>query len=157
MPKKNVVLERFHFNNLSQGDQEDFDRFVTRIKNQAASCEFGDLKDQLIRDRVVVGIKNKSVQERMLREKDLDLNKAITIAKTAEVTKHHLQQLHEFPTVSTVSEVTKKKSSAQREKNIYQKFRLNNRQKNTSAGDVTRPMKVRNAPLMEHNVINVKA
>ena len=117
-PKKNVVLERFHFNNISQNDQEDFDRFLTQIKNQASLCEFGELKDQLIRDRIVVGIKNKAVQERMLREKDLSLDNAITIAKTAEVTKNHLQQLHDHPTVSEVTRrSTQKKTQKKTQKN----------------------------------------
>ena len=31
MPQKNVVLERFHFNNISQGDQKYFDSFITKI------------------------------------------------------------------------------------------------------------------------------
>ena len=44
MPKKNIVLERFQFNNSSQDVQENFNRFITMIKNQAASCDFGDVK-----------------------------------------------------------------------------------------------------------------
>ena len=34
MTRKNIVLERFHFSNISQGDKEDFDRLITcKIKN----------------------------------------------------------------------------------------------------------------------------
>ena len=95
MPKKNIVLERFRFNNISQRHQKDFDRFITKVKNQAASCECGALKDQLICDRVVVGIKNKNVQHRLVKEKDMDLEEVMNIAKTSEVTKLQVQQLQE--------------------------------------------------------------
>jgi hypothetical protein len=115
-PKKNVVLERFHFNNAIQGEKEEFDKFVTRIKNLATSCEFAALKDSMIRDRIVVGIQDKAVQGRLLREKDLTLEEAITIAKTAEVTKQHLQQLHKLHEAPTISEVVKKKPSAHSKK-----------------------------------------
>ena len=125
-PKKNIVLERFHFNNASQGEQEEFDRFVTRLKNLAASCEFNDLKDAMIRDNIVVGIKNKAVQERLLRETDLTLEQAISIAKTSEVTKQHLQQLHEAP---TVSEVVKKKTPVHKKKYVPNSSNVQNSSK----------------------------
>jgi len=93
---------------------------LPKFKNQAPSCELGDLKDQLIRDRIVVGIKNEAVKERMLRENDLDLEKAINITKTAEVTRLHLQQLHETSKVSEeIKSAAKKKTPA---KDVYQKL-----------------------------------
>ena len=71
------------------------DRFVTRLKNLATTCEFGNLKDELIRDHIVVIITNDSTRERLLQEPNLTLDGAIQIAKTAEVTKDHLKQLQE--------------------------------------------------------------
>ena len=97
-PKKNVILERFYFNKASQETNEDFDHFVTRVKNLASTCEFSTLLNSLIRDRIVVGVKSDGVRERMLRDKDLTLDRAIEMCKTAEVTKKHMQQLKEEST-----------------------------------------------------------
>ena len=41
------------------------------------TCKFGDLKESLIRDRVVFGIQDNSVGERLLRGPDLTLQAAI--------------------------------------------------------------------------------
>lgn len=54
----------------------------------SASCNFGTLRDRLLRDRIVVGVKDKTVQDRLLREPKLTLNKACEIARAAE----HIQE-----------------------------------------------------------------
>ena len=93
MPKKNVIMERFEFNQAVQGVDEEFDQFITRIKNLASTCEFETLRDSLIRDRIVVGVKDKHTRERLLRDKDLSLEKAMSVCKTAELSKQHIQKL----------------------------------------------------------------
>ena len=111
-PQKNVVLDRFHFNRATQRDDEEFDRFITRIKNLASTCEFGGLHDQMLRDRIVVGIRNSGVQERLLREKDLNLAKAVDICRTAEATKHQMEEIKAQDV--TVSEVKQKSQATRR-------------------------------------------
>ena len=84
-PKKNIVLERFHFNRAVQESNEDFDHFVTRLRNLASTCDFGEVKDSLIRDKIVIGIASNETRERLLRvagEKELSLDTAISIGKT---------------------------------------------------------------------------
>lgn len=74
-PRKNVVFERFNFWKLSQSQGESIDAFVTTLRLRAKSCEFGDQLESLIRDRIVLGCADARVQERLLRETDLDLQK----------------------------------------------------------------------------------
>ena len=50
-------------------------------------CSFGDLKSSFIRDKIVVGVHDKKVQERLLRERDLSLEQAIQICRAAEQVK----------------------------------------------------------------------
>ena len=61
--------------------QEDrsFDRFVTDLRIKAEYCDFGAMKDSLIRDQIVVGIIDPKLRERLPRETDLTLEKAIQI------------------------------------------------------------------------------
>ena len=59
---------------------------LTELQLQANNCEFGALRDELIRDRLVVGIRSDSVRSRLLREAELTLHKAIDICRAAEVT-----------------------------------------------------------------------
>ena len=41
---------------------------MTDLRNKAARFEFGDLKDELILDRIVCGINDDTVRSRLLRE-----------------------------------------------------------------------------------------
>ena len=53
--KRNVIFERAKFNLRSQQDGESVDNFITDLYCLPEYCEFGTLRDSLIRDRIVVG------------------------------------------------------------------------------------------------------
>ena len=84
IPKRNVTLERYCFNSRSQESHESLDQYLTELKRLAQRCNFGALEDEMIRDRLVVGISNKVVKERMLREPELTLHQAVTICRADE-------------------------------------------------------------------------
>ena len=73
-----------------QQSEESVQSYVTRLRKLAASCEYGALTDELIRDRLVIGLKNQGDKVRLLREKSLDLKKAIQMCTTSEIA---LQQI----------------------------------------------------------------
>ena len=66
---------------------EPVDTFVTDVKNLAKSCGFLTLADGLVRDQIIQGIGNKSVSERLLSEREIDLKKTIDICRAAEASK----------------------------------------------------------------------
>ena len=53
--KRNEIYERAKFNVRIQNDGEPVESFITDLHCLAKHCEFGTLKDQLIRDCIVVG------------------------------------------------------------------------------------------------------
>ena len=59
----------------------------------------------LVRDTIVVGIRDDAVRSRLLREVELDLQKAIDICRAAEQTRSHMDALKNA--TSTIDEVTK--------------------------------------------------
>ena len=87
VPKKNVIFERATFNQRVQQEHENVDIFVTALHQLAEHCEFAALKDQLIKDRIVVGIRNIKLAEKLQLDKDLTLEKAITEARQSETIK----------------------------------------------------------------------
>ncbi|GFO35065.1 retrovirus-related pol polyprotein from transposon 297 [Plakobranchus ocellatus] len=80
-PKRNLIYDRHQFLTKQQQEGESFDQFVTRLKRFSADCEFRELKDSLIRVRIVCGIRSAQLKERMLRDSDLTLDKAITLGR----------------------------------------------------------------------------
>ena len=91
-PRRNVAYERHVFNTRAQMESESIDGYVTELKILASSCEFGDLKDSLIRDRIVCGVRNETVRLRLLREEDLSLQKAMDICRASEASEQQIKQ-----------------------------------------------------------------
>ena len=58
-PNLNVTFERFIFNTCDQQNHESIDEYVNKLRGLSETCEFGTLRDSLIRDRIVLGTKNK--------------------------------------------------------------------------------------------------
>ena len=57
--------------------QETIERYVTVLKKLASTCEYGELKEELVRDRLVCGVKNKKLSEKMLGDLELTLQSAL--------------------------------------------------------------------------------
>ena len=107
-PRKNIVFERHLFNTRTQGD-ESVDVFITDLKILAKNCEFGDLKDSLITDRIVCGTNSKSVRERLLRETDLSLQKATDICRASEASKSQVKTMSAASSAESNVDAVKKK------------------------------------------------
>ncbi|XP_067937197.1 uncharacterized protein [Watersipora subatra] len=89
-PVKNVIFERVRFNSIKQGTQS-IHQFITQIHSQADNCDYGTIRDEMVRDRIVVGVADDKLREYLIDVEDLDLNKCITKAK--QYVSHHAQVL----------------------------------------------------------------
>ena len=92
-PMKNETYERYVFHSRKQLQGEPIEQFVTDLKLKAQTCQFENLKDSMIRDRLVLGVTNTRVRERLLREENLNLEKAVKICQAAEATERQIQTL----------------------------------------------------------------
>lgn len=93
-PKYNVIIEQFNFFQRKQEEFETFDKFLRDIKTIAKRCNFGDLENTMVKVRIVLGVKNKGLQERLLRAPDLTLNQTVEHCKSAELAKQQQEVLH---------------------------------------------------------------
>ena len=53
--RRNVIVERARFNKRSQKLGESVETFIQDLYRLANNCNYGALRDDLIRDRIVVG------------------------------------------------------------------------------------------------------
>ncbi|XP_072400844.1 uncharacterized protein [Diabrotica undecimpunctata] len=81
IPRRNTIFERFQFNSRVQRPGEPVGNFISSLHTLAEHCSYGALKDELICDRIVIGIADKKVSERMQLNDGLTLEKAIQIAR----------------------------------------------------------------------------
>ncbi|XP_030745261.1 uncharacterized protein K02A2.6-like [Sitophilus oryzae] len=118
-PKKNVVYERFLFYSRKQEDEETFDHFYTELKKLSKNCEFEQSTDSMIRDRIVLGIKSRQVQEKLLNVDKLDLNKAIELCRACEIAKSQIKSVQGAE--AKVEVVKNKAKTVQRHGNTEEK------------------------------------
>lgn len=114
-PKINPAYERYKFNKMKQQEGESFTDFLTTARLQAKKCQFGNLTDELLRDRIIVGISNDDVREKLLGDPTIDLEKAIHLCRASEQATLQLKEMtaKETKTVDVVNAKTKKNSSHQ--------------------------------------------
>lgn len=61
MGKTNTIYERYVFHNKHQESNESVDTHVTKLRKLSLTYEFGQLTDQMIRDRIVCGTEAKPI------------------------------------------------------------------------------------------------
>ena len=59
------IYERLVLNQRNQKDGERTDYFVSKLKRLSLTCEFGDLRDSLIRDRIVGEVFSDELREEL--------------------------------------------------------------------------------------------
>lgn len=91
--KKNVIYDRPMFNSCNQWKNETFDEYLLKLNKLVEKCEFNSFKDDLLRDKVVIGIKNKELQNKLMTKADLTLEKAIDSCKVEELTKKRMKDI----------------------------------------------------------------
>ena len=92
-PRKNVTWERHIFNTRNQLPGESIDHYGTDLRTKAKTCEFGELADNLIRDRIVEGVNDDGLRSRLLSKNDLLLQKALDICRAGEATSTQMKSL----------------------------------------------------------------
>ena len=92
-PRKNVVFERYEFWSRNQREGESIDTWVTELRLAAKKCEFGAEESSMLRDKIVFGIKDVPIKERLLRDPELTLQKTLDICRAAESSRQHVRAM----------------------------------------------------------------
>ena len=98
-----------------QLDGESADEYITVLHSLAEDCEYGTLKAELIRDRLVVGIRDTALSQKLQLDPFLTLEKAQTSIRQNEAEKSQQVVLHETP----VQEPTQVDQTGRNTKDIY--------------------------------------
>ena len=118
-PRKNTTILRHKFFTSKQQEGQLFNDFLTELKRLSDECEFDTLKDSLIKDMIVCGVWDTSLRERLLRDANLDLNKAIKTAYANEQTKLQIKNFEQ----ETVHEIRRKDRNNSQQQNIVNNCR----------------------------------
>ena len=86
MPKPSAIVQRFKFNTHSQQPGETIAMFLAELRHSSEHCEFGITLDEMLRDRLVCGVREIRIQRRLLAEPKLALKRALDLALAIEAT-----------------------------------------------------------------------
>ena len=106
--RQNVIFERARFNRRTQQADESVEQFITSLYTLAENCAYGDLKSEMIRDRIVVGIRDRPLSERLQLDAELTLEKAKTMVRQREAVHEQQSILHTPKEEKTVDHVRRK-------------------------------------------------
>ena len=91
--RKNIIFERVRFNRRAQRDGESVEQYISDLYSLAENCEYGAMKDEMIRDRLVVGLLDCALSERLQLDPELTLEKAKRAARQKEAVQEQQQSL----------------------------------------------------------------
>ena len=83
-PKPLEIAERFRFHKQNQKERESVGDFVAGIRKLSTHCNFGEFQENMLRDRLVCGLKSEHIQNKLLAQADLTFAKALSMAIAIE-------------------------------------------------------------------------
>ena len=82
--RRNTIFARARFNRRKQNRGESVNSFIEDLQRLANNCQFGTHKEELIRDRIVVGVLDDTLSHRLQAKPDLTLAVAADMSREAE-------------------------------------------------------------------------
>ena len=109
-PKRNFIHEHAIFNERIQESGENVETYIRSLYELASRCNFGEMKEMCIRDRLVVGLQDKTLSTELQMKHDLTLETAVQLARNSEQVKQQisLQSQHVPIQAKGLDSVTKK-------------------------------------------------
>jgi len=92
-PTPSEIVQRFKFNSRSRRQGESVATFVAELRAIAAWCNFGETLEAMLRDRIVCGINDSTIQKRLLAESKLTYQQALDLARGLETAAKNVKEL----------------------------------------------------------------
>ena len=91
--RNNTIYERARFNRRDQQEGESAEEYVTALYELIETCEYGELHDEMLRDRLVVGIRDAAMSEKLQLDPELTLEKAKKAIRQKEAVREQSKRL----------------------------------------------------------------
>ncbi|XP_075163522.1 uncharacterized protein LOC142236147 [Haematobia irritans] len=110
-PPPNQIIQRFQFYRRDQKNGESVPEFLAALRKLSQHCEFSDL-DAVLRDRLVCGLRDESLQKRLLSKDKLTLQIAQEEAIVSEEAQKNLAALKSTFNPTEINRIAKAKESS---------------------------------------------
>ncbi|XP_045481140.1 uncharacterized protein LOC123685479 isoform X2 [Harmonia axyridis] len=91
-PKKNLIYERYKFLSWNQKEGQSLTQYILELKTKVATCEYE--KDmEMVRDKLIMGICDNQLREKLLQIEDLTMAKAEEICQIFETSRKQTTEM----------------------------------------------------------------
>ena len=90
---RNVIYERARFNKRDQREGESAEEYIAALYQLVETCEYGTFRDELLRDRLVVGIRDTALSDKMQLDATLTWESAKKSIRQKEAVQEHRVEL----------------------------------------------------------------
>ena len=116
------VFESYKFHLRKQEPTESIEAYVAALHQLAKNSNFGQLRDRLIRDQVIVGVRDDSIREKLPADKQLTLDKCLQIGRASETSKQQRKIISSSTDTDVqINRVNKKSNKSYPSKNKTEK------------------------------------
>ena len=92
-PLPSPIVQRYKFNTRNRAPGETVAGYVAALREIAEYCNYGTSLSEMLRDRLVCGVNHDGIQKKLLAEKELDFDKAYSVAVAIEVAERDTKNL----------------------------------------------------------------
>ena len=92
-PTPSEIVERFKFHTRFRRPGESVATYVSELRSLARFCKFGSSLEDMLRDRIVCGINDDTIQKRLLAEAKLTYTKALDLAQGLEAAARNVKEI----------------------------------------------------------------
>jgi Zinc knuckle len=117
-PQLNTVYERHMFRQMGPQVGETTAQFVTRLKQQAQNCDFGDKLEENVRDQVIDKCADQRLTVKFLEKKNLNLKQVLEIARAHESAQRQMRDMSGHSEQNSSEMVCKVKGDTQRQRDL---------------------------------------
>jgi transposase InsO family protein len=115
------ISESFHFGTRVQKNGESVNDFVLALKKLSIHCNFENYLDRALRDRLVCGLQDTRIQNKLLNTTDLTFERACRIANAMEMADKQAKEMRPQSHSGSVNKVNQGTGSAGESKNFESK------------------------------------
>lgn len=90
-PQPNEIAESFRFFTRVQNEDESAQQFIVELRRLADKCNFGDMLDRMLRDKIVCGIRSTELQKALLCQLSMTLKEAESMVLASEAAGEGIQ------------------------------------------------------------------
>ena len=91
--RRNIIFERARFNRRNHAEGESSEQYIMELYKLAENCEYGEMQAEMIRDRLVVGIRDSTLSQKLQLNPKLTLELEKTMICQREAVGEQQKQL----------------------------------------------------------------